>query len=192
MKNLYFLKNIKSENAFRSDFTWPILNSTIPRQEFMFTNPSDILNLDWLYHMKHIDVPITSVILFHKQPFANHNRAHIDTNAKRYITTCAINWVYCNGVSSMSWYNSPPQQYISNDINIAPGNTHSFIFDINDLELIDTQEIKTVPALVRTNIPHSIYVGDCERWSVSVRFGGKFQTWESAIAFFKSIGEIDE
>ena len=180
----WYRLSLDSSTALRSDFVWPTLDPDIKRREFFYSNPADIMSNDWLEFWTSMQSNITSVILFWRAAGSDHGWAHIDVNAKRYVTTCAINWAYDNGSTEMVWYDSPGAAEIADrPVNIAPGNTHNLAFEIADLHEISRCNIGTQPTLVRTNMPHTVLVGNSSRWGVSMRFGGRYQLWDHAVDY---------
>jgi hypothetical protein len=185
----WYRLSVDTSRALKSGFVWPEIEPGTKRREFFYTNPSDILDDDWLKLWLDRGSKITSVILFWRAAGSDHGWAHIDVNAKRYVTTCAINWAYDNGNTQMVWYDPPAASEINDrEISVAPGNTHSLTFKMSDLNEINRCHIGLQPTLVRTNIPHTVLVGDSNRWGISMRFGGRYQTWDDAVAELSSNG----
>jgi len=183
--------SVDASKALKSGFSWPEIEPGTKRREFFYTDPSDVLDDEWLGFWSDRGSRITSVILFWRAAGSDHGWAHIDVNAKRYVTTCAINWAYDNGDTQMVWYDPPPASSIADrEISVAPGNTHSLTFKVSDLNEIGRCHIGTQPTLVRTNIPHTVLVGRSNRWSISMRFGGRYQTWEGAVSELSTNGGL--
>lgn len=183
--------NLGNDHPLKEGFVWPNVGSDVLRKEFFYSVPSDVLSPALIEQMESIGAPFTSVILFWRRAGSDHEWAHIDVNAKRYVTTCAINWAYHAPNSEMIWYRAPPDDVIgSKEIHVAPGQTHSLTFKINDLEEIDRCHITNSPVLVKTNIPHTILVHGENRWSISARFGGRYQDWDAAVSAFENIGVL--
>lgn len=181
----WYQLNIDVSSAIRKDFVWPDIDSSIKRREWFYKDPTAVLTTDFTSLMFDRKSPLTSVIIFYRGLDSNHGWAHIDINAKRYVTTCALNWAIGGTDSTMHWYKDPNIDLSEKDIAIAPGNTHSLTFPIGDLTEIDQCHIGNKLTLTRTDIPHTVFVNNDPRWCISVRFGGRYQTWEDAVSDFR-------
>lgn len=178
--------------SLRASFSLPVPPQGLASHEFFYPDPSEVIGQDWLGYMQSRGSRITSVIVFYRAANSPSRVAHIDVNARKYVTTCAINWVIGGEGSHMSWYDPPPGLDVgSMEITIASGKTHHLGFDASTLREISRCEIKDSPVLVRTNIPHQVSVSSHDRWSISMRFGGRYQTWESAVDDFLRTGDLD-
>lgn len=177
--------------GLRTDFSLPAPPRGSVSHEFFYPNPSEVINQEWLDYMQSRGSRITSVIAFYRAAGSPSRMAHIDVNAKKYVTTCAINWVIGGEGSHMSWYDIPDGFSVdSTEITIAAGKTHYLGFEASTLREVSRCEIKGSPVLVRTNIPHQVFVSSHDRWSISMRFGGRYQTWESAVDDFLRTGDL--
>jgi hypothetical protein len=131
-----------------------------------------VLNDEWVKYMESLGFELDVAFTFYRKPHSIMP-AHIDClHNTRDVHGIAINWVLNNNSDSyMAWYNTPPE---ANNMPLYTTDVYKghyqLNFDAKELTEIDRAQIGSTPVLVRTDIPHSIEMGDHPRWSISVRF----------------------
>lgn len=186
--------NINISNAVRKDFNFDeALAKTHAHKTgqwlWSFHKPDllTIFNEEWLAYMKSLDLEVFSTLMFYRSPLFV-GEPHIDLP-----TNFAINWVLDDQDSSeMVWYKLPSEVDYANDSRTAPTGGYVYLpLDLNTLVETDRRTISMIPTLIRTDIPHSIYMQSSPRWALSVRVdigkrvGGSI-SWDEALAFFNS------
>jgi hypothetical protein len=113
---------------------------------------------------------------------------------------CGVNWEL-NGINAkLSWWDTSKLSVYPMDPNYYWFDPHGihytkrFNYGINEstdtrLDSIDTLD---GPYLVRTNVPHNVYLPDQEfpdsiRCSISIRFKNDFVDWDDAVSRFSSV-----
>lgn len=186
--NCWYELKIDTSNALRKDWAWDV--SELVNNMNVKVVDHSIFNIEWLDYMESIGIPIYRAVLFYRYPSDNtRHYAHIDINKTVTGTVpWAINWVIGGENSKMVWYNFPKDYYdLSKDncVERTMANTPYVSWKINDLTEIEQREIKNVSTLVRTDIPHSITMGEVPRWCISIKRSLSY-TWEELIVHLRS------
>ena len=183
--NFWYQLNIDISNALRPDWVWDVSVLGHSNMNIQSVRASSICNPEWLAYMKSLGLPIRHVMLFYRNTQdSSGNTAHIDL-INTDDTSCvewAINWVIGGQDSKMVWYELPTTHF---EIKRTMANTPYVSWNISELKEIEHHEIKNVPTVVKTAIPHSVKIGADPRWCISVRSSLDY-TWEELIVHLKS------
>lgn len=146
------------------------------------------LNKKWIeYIKKETGLDIAGVCVFWKKGNFQENVAHVDlgfTNEEdsdtAYPIPCALNWVYGEDTGKMIWYKLP--RTIPNFKISSYRNSH-FSWPIDGLTKVDEAVVGNNLTICRTNLPHSIEMGNKDRWLISarVREDNDFESWEQSL-----------
>jgi len=151
-------------------------------------NSQTSLNQEWIDYIKeHTGLEIAGICIFWKRANFQEDVAHVDLGFKdeqnsntAYPIPCALNWVYGDDTGQMVWYKLPrtiPQFKIS-----SSKNSH-MSWNLDSLTQVDKSVVGNKLTLCRTNIPHSIDMGNKDRWLISarVREDKDFDSWEQSL-----------
>jgi hypothetical protein len=188
MNKCWYKLNFKIDGALKNP--WPL----IPTRNNGIWNPlsNSIYNQDWVSYMESIGLSVGShSMVFYRGSKWNTDYAHLDVEDKKNsnneikFVSFGINWVLKGENSSMVWYNMPDGK---NKIQYTPANTPYINFKIDTLNEIDRCNIQLEPVLVRVDMPHSISVGNKERWAISVRLKSYLSkmTWDETVEYMRS------
>lgn len=190
--------NLSIENALKINPKEYIQQNPYRQNEICFYDPeesgvwrisSDIaLNQEWVEYIKNkINLEIAGICIFWKKANFQEKVAHVDLGFKdeeksdtAYPIPCALNWVYGEDSGKMVWYKLPrtiPHFKIS-----SYRNSH-FSWDLDGLTKVNETVVGNHLTLCRTNLPHSIEMGNDDRWLISARFreDKDFESWEQSL-----------
>jgi len=137
-------------------------------------------------YLESLGLQYSDNIVFYKKGVSREWRlAHIDYYSTGELANPGLNYVIGGKGSLMRWYKMP---YIDVPIKISPSGARYTEYSIDDLELIEETDLKENKlTLVRTDIPHTIYVKNAPRICISIRLKPKIhQSWESTVNFYKN------
>ncbi len=164
-KHCWYDLDIDVTNCFKKDFKFPT-----PKGRYGIWDKLawDVFNMDWLKYVTAKGLPIYSVMIFYRGPFASTVGAHVDISVVEplLLTNFAINWVYGGTDSTMSWYETPERE---KNIEYTPAGTAYKVWPKHELNKIESNAIGEKVKLVRTGVPHSIEMGTDPRWCFSAR-----------------------
>lgn len=127
-------------------------------------NPNTIFKQDFL---NDLGVKVDLAQIFYRAPNYQHPGAHVDLGQNGELYGAGLNWTVDPDDANMTWYHMP---------NFEGSNTKRSETDQNmewPLEQLTEMErlcVGQTPTLVRTDIPHSVEMGNNERWLISARF----------------------
>jgi len=164
-KHCWYDLDIDVKNCFKPEFKFPT-----PKGRYGIWDKLawDVFNMDWLKYVSAKGLPVYSVIIFYRGPYASTLGAHVDISTVEpfLLTNFAINWVYGGRDSTMSWYDTPLAE---KKIEYTPAGTAYKVWNKRELNKIESDVIGESVKLVRTGIPHSIEMGSDPRWCISAR-----------------------
>jgi hypothetical protein len=165
--NYYYDLKIDVSKVLKHWWKFPeVTNKT--NQVWRF-NPEDVLNPEWInYTQNLLGFGWGAVMIFWKKENWSPIQAHVDMYDAGGIAEYGLNLVFGGKDSEMVWY-YPPEEIIESPLTSA-GTRHCLI-PIKDLKEITRYEVGNNGkfTLVRTGVPHEIYVKDQERWCISIR-----------------------
>lgn len=181
-KHCWYDLNIDVKNCFKEGYKFPE-----PTGQYGIWHPLawDVFNMDWLKYVTSMGLPIYSVMIFYRGPYASTLGAHVDISIPEplLLTNFAINWVYGGSDSTMSWYETPPGE---KKIEYTPAGTAYKVWPKRELTKIESHSIGEQVKLVRTGIPHSIEMGSQPRWCISARTSIHHDfEWEQVVDMMK-------
>jgi hypothetical protein len=169
MSNDYYYetKLIGAQSAIKEDFVFP----SIPKKDnfLFFYYVNEVLKQEFIdYAHKELNFKIDAVFIFYKS--VNSNLAHCDLYDKNTIATNALNWSIGEPKGEMLWYE---HIHTNDDIQIGKNNKGInypyMLLDINNKQSVARKIIGKEPVLVRTDILHSVQIGNTPRWTISCR-----------------------
>jgi hypothetical protein len=186
MSNSWYKLKINNSNALVDP--WPLVNDG--KYGIWKIKKEEIFKKEWIDYMASIGLILSNYsMVFYRGPRWTTNYAHLDLDntfeSSIPLVHYGINWVLKGAGSSMVWYNTPKEKY---KIKYTSANTPYVNFPVNTLTEIDRCNIELEPVLVRVGIPHSISVGDDERWCISARLKKvpEKMTWDEIVEFMRS------
>jgi len=128
----------------------------------------DVFNPQWLRYTRSIGLPIYSVMIFYRGPYAHTAQAHVDVGKAEpfCLTNFGINWCYGGEGSEMAWYETPIEP---KPVSYTEAKTPYMSWDADKLKEIERTHIGNEVSIVRTGIPHSIKMDKDPRWAISAR-----------------------
>lgn len=168
------LPDLRTHNGLVEHFepTGPINLFTLLKEDL----PTLVTN-EWLDYMKSLDLELTQCLVFYRLPGAHHPFAHVDQPRTQSKLGVTINWTLNDTDGAMVWYdatNSPGIQQ-------QEFNTQYVLWPEETLTEIDRCVITNQPTLVRTDIPHNVFIGSNPRWAFSFRCSIRPGTWEENV-----------
>ena len=175
-------------------------------QYHMFNvDPYQALTDEVLAAFDDLDLYPSSATVFHLSIPTTPNDCLMHTDILRVDNrwksiTCGVNWEINNINAKLSWWQTTKPGYFPNDPEYYWFNPHGVHFGgrfnrgidpAKDRE-IDSVDTLDSPLLVRTNIPHTVYIPNQDtrekvRCSISVRFNNDFKTWDEAVKYFSKV-----
>ena len=154
----------------------------------------NIFSNEWLEYMKSIGLEIEHVMLFYRNVGLGKFGAHVDIlppgKPPLSYTTGALNFVLGGDDSEMVWYKTPSVQ---KEVSFTVAKTPYIEWPISELEEVDRVHIGSRLMVVRTNVPHTIKMGNAPRWCISIRlFENHKLSWEETIDRLRSLNLIEE
>ena len=154
---------------------------------FPLEKDNGVISNDWLDYMHDIQLPPKNLIMFYRQENYQHFGAHIDLDntTGKNDRIFALNWtIDPNDQSEMAWYELPydwEDKVVYTEIGSAYAE-----WPINDLKETGNRcTIADHPTLVRTDLPHTVFMKNNYRLSLSFRFDLKFDNWNDVVEYFK-------
>jgi hypothetical protein len=183
--------NIDVTNALRHDWRLPPAESA----NVINYKPLDVFNQEFLTMMNNRGVPIEWVLCFARPAWFQHKTAHIDVVESSRIECSALNIVIDGAYSDMRWYNMPDDVDIPrliNNLSTTPSGVPYIQFPLNGLREIYRAQIGFSLNLVRTDIPHAIFVKDRPRWCLSLRNRYVRNSWEESVQYLRDVDLLVE
>jgi len=199
--NLWYELKISVENAVRSDFdTDNFLEKTKfsdkPAGIWKFQDEEmySILNQEWIYYLKQCNIPVTSFMMFYRQPNYQHPEAHIDVHRPAkptdvpLLSVFGLNLVISkNDDSYMSWYDVSDFEK-SKEMSKTLADTPYLSWPMSEVQNkeIDRVIIGNRIVLVNVGVPHNVIMNNNERWLISLRCRNSagLKNWDEAINYF--------
>jgi hypothetical protein len=187
MTKCWYQLNLNVENAISKDWKFPKNDGFWGGIGVWAFKQDIIFNSDWVQYMSEIALPIKSSVVFYRKPNLVDDKAHVDllgeVGEDAKTTYLGFNWVFGGKGSEMIWYDLPLGE---RNIQLTPAGNKFLSWQISDLVEVDRCSIRNVPTLVRIDYPHSIKVGDEERWCISARTSLDNLTWDEAVEHLKT------
>lgn len=160
----YNLK-IDTTDCFSETFKFPEVTG---RYGVWHPLAKDVFNARWLEYASSLGLPIYSVMIFYRGPYAHTAQAHVDVGKAEpfCLTNFAINWCYGGENSEMVWYETPKEV---TPVTYTSAKTPYMSWDIDKLKEVERVHLGKEAAIVRTGVPHSITMGADPRWVISAR-----------------------
>lgn len=182
----WYKSNLDLSAGIKDDWSWPLHDHRLPHVWRLL--PTDIFDADWLAGLHEVGLPALAVILFYKPARFVNWAAHIDTYRKDPTrpTVAGFNTIIGGTDSASIWYEMPdnpgPQR-------CTIAGTPFYEWPVRDLVERERHTLSNAcSTLVRTDIPHSIYVAHDPRKCISLRFDIEHDTWDAAVEFYASKG----
>ena len=183
-EHCYYKVNIDISNALNPNWRMPL-----PTGNYGIWAPRarDIFSQDWLDYTASLGLHFGHALLFYRGPNTTSKEAHVDTAAdSKSFIGFALNWVIGGRNSHMNWFKMPGLEAataVKDTTSKVPYTT----FQFKDLEYVESCSIFDDITLVRTDIPHSITMGNEKRWCISARMIKGFDMpWHSAVQYFRT------
>ena len=160
-----------------------IANGASLRNLYLPENP--VFTDEWMSYIRSMGLEPMVALMFYRTPHFQYPDAHIDGGRKRKIIM-GLNWVEGEDDSKMIWYDMPRLEY-KPDMETIIGHVFNYPYNPADLTENEAATIgnSSTLALVRTDIPHNIWMGANPRLSISVRFWDNYKNWDDAVEFYK-------
>lgn len=154
----------------------------------------NIFTEEWLEHMGSVGLYPEHIMLFYRGIGERSTGAHVDIlppgKPPLEFTTAALNFVLMGDNSEMVWYETPEKP---KDVSFTPAKTPYIEWKKTELKEIDRVHVGRELMVVRTNVPHTVEMGNTPRWCISTRlFENHKLTWEETIERLRSTGLIKE
>jgi len=179
-------------------------NDTDPYHMFN-VDPYSTLTDEVLGIFDNLNLKLRAATVFHLPAPREESKSLMHTDILRVndawkFITCGVNWEL-NGIAArLSWwdtdrtevYPQDPKFFWFDPHGIHYGGRFKYGIDEATDRRIDSVNTLESPLLVRTNIPHNVYLLDQDfadqvRCSISVRFENDFPSWDHAVDYFKPI-----
>lgn len=134
---------------------WTLSPDTIFKQDFLSTFDSNL------------GVKVDLAQIFYRAPNYQHPGAHVDLGQSGELYGAGLNWTVDVDDAEMTWYNMPTTEGISTKRSETDQNKEWLLEELTE---IDRCCIGQTPTLVRTDVPHTVEMGNNERWLISARF----------------------
>tara|TARA_B110000503_G_scaffold121966_1_gene186063 strand:+ start:1864 stop:2466 length:603 start_codon:yes stop_codon:yes gene_type:complete len=135
--------------------------------------PKTLFTDEWLEHITdEYGVKVDMAQIFFRKPHYQHPGAHVDIDQNNNLYGGGLNWTLDPDDADMVWYNMPSVDPVYTKRSETDRNKE---WPLDSLTEHARCNIGQTPTLVRTDIPHTVQMGENERWLISVRF-----TWLSS------------
>lgn len=121
--------------------------------------------LEELFLKNQIQVDLAQI--FYRAPNYQHPGAHVDIGQDGNLYGAGLNWTVGPDDAEMTWYEMPTTEGISTKRSETDQNKEWLLEELTE---IDRLCIGQNPTLVRTDVPHTVEMGENERWLISARF----------------------
>jgi hypothetical protein len=130
--------------------------------------PEIIFEHDFLSTLENdLGVKVDLAQIFYRAPNYQHPGAHVDLGQTGELVGAGLNWTVGPDDADMTWYNMPDFEGNHTKRSATDQNME---WPLEQLTEIDRCCIGQTPTLVRTDIPHTVDMGNNERWLISARF----------------------
>ena len=134
-----------------------------------YPKAEDLFTPAWLEYAAGLGIDFNHALLFYRGPGMTSKEAHVDTHAETHqFVNFAINWVLGGKDSKMHWYKLPDMR-VASTVKDPKTSVPYTTFQFKDLEYLESCEITNEVTLVKTNLPHSVTMGNEPRWCISAR-----------------------
>ena len=180
-----------TKHALREDWVFPTVEGNFGIWDLSATK---IFNKEWLSYLSQVGLDIKYVMLFYRGPGFNRTTAHIDvyppgTPPVQFLPG-AFNYVLQGKGSEMVWYDTPAEP---KEVMFTKAKTPYLEWPILQLEEKDRTEIGEELVLVRTDVPHTVAMGNEGRWCISGRFDNMGSvTWDEMVSRVESLNLLIE
>ena len=134
---------------------WTLKPDTIFQQDFLSTLDNDL------------GVKVDLAQIFYRAPNYQHPGAHVDLGRTGDLVGAGLNWTVDPDDADMTWYNIPDFEGNHTKRSETDQNKE---WPLEQLTEIDRCCVGQTPTLVRTDVPHTVEMGNNERWLISARF----------------------
>ena len=121
--------------------------------------------------------------LFYKNKDAQHSVAHVDVSVLGTLHGGAINWTLDPDDAEMVWYETPHYEH-TGEVGTTINN-QSKEWPIAGLKELDRCHVGQKATLVRTDVPHTVDIGNTDRWAVSFRILTAL-TWQTHVTVLEN------
>lgn len=153
----------------------------------------ELFDPDWVLYIESLDIHISkSHPIFFKPKNMETKKAHVDLRLDNSSQVSALNFAIQGKDSKMCWYKEKLVNsgiIKQNSFGAADHKSHNHVvWNLEDLEEIDSCNIQSSLTLVRIGIPHTIFIGNQDRWGISIRFNNNLgrKSWEEVVDFFNN------
>lgn len=192
--NCWYNLNVKStETALNENWSFPPTSGNYGIWD-LDGKIKNIFTQDWIDYMSSIGLKIEHVMLFYRNVGLGKFGAHVDIippgKPPLSFTTAALNFVLQGEGSEMVWYKTPSKP---KEVEFTSAKTPYIEWPISELEEADRVNIGSRLMVVRTNVPHTVEMGNAPRWCISIRlFENHKLSWEETINRLRSLNLIEE
>jgi len=194
MDDHYFRINLDVANSLAIDLKDYILDNPYrPNEHAIYLedaggiwtlNPSTLFTQEFIdYCEQELKFRLDIAQIFMRRPRYQHPGAHIDISKDHTVHGGGINWTLDVDDSQMVWYKYPKHEPVVTERSPTDINWE---WPLDNLEETARTTIGTMPTLVRTDVPHTIDMGNHERWLVSLRTLDA-KTWQEHCNLFKGL-----
>lgn len=147
-------------------------------------NPNILFSKEWLEYLENdFSIFPGHVQLFYKNKNAQHSVAHVDISSTGTLHGGAINWTLDLDDAEMVWYEESDYKHTGKvDTTI---HNRSKEWPIVRLKELDRCHIGQKATLVRTDVPHTVDMGNTDRWAVSFRILTAL-TWQTHVTVLEN------
>ena len=127
-------------------------------------NPDTIFRQDFL---NDLGIKVDLAQIFYRAPNYQHTGAHVDLGQTGELYGAGLNWTVDPDDANMTWYNMPDFEGSNTKRSETDQNMEWPLEQLTEMERLC---IGQTPTLVRTDVPHTVEMGNNERWLISARF----------------------
>ncbi len=168
-------------------------------------DPFDTLTDDVLGIFDNLNLRPRAATVFHLPVPRTESQSLMHTDILRVgdqwkFITCGVNWELNDIAAQLSWWDTDRPELYPTDSKFFWLDPHGIHYSSRFKQGIDASTDRRIdsvntldhPLLVRTNIPHNVYLPDQDfqdtvRCSISIRFENDFPTWEDAVDCFRPV-----
>lgn len=165
-------------DPFLDDFVLPTSDEPQSREVYV---PGKILKQDLMELFETSGLIPERLTIFHQSPLFKNEVIH--TDGVPFTPRYAVNWMI--GDSKFAWFTVETQA--SNRVDL---DTRGFITTFDERDVVEAYSTRSNgPFLCNIGVPHKgSNLGTRDRWSCSLRFYNRFDTWSDIHRYFSRWG----
>ena len=199
------LENLPNSNNYLHKFNIDIAPLAIDLKDYILSDPyrsgehasynadtggvwtldsNMLFSKEWLEYLENdFSIFPGHVQLFYKNKNAQHSVAHVDVSSTGTLHGGAINWTLDLDDAEMVWYETPDYEHTGKVKTTI--NDQSKEWPISGLKELDRCHVGQKATLVRTDVPHTVDMGNTDRWAVSFRILTAL-TWQTHVTVLEN------